>query len=791
MTNINGVLAFIILMLSHIPYSYTSDWLPINDSLSIYGVNEKYISKNTGQIIDQHGSLREDILFATSIGETSYFFGANQVSYQTFNSVISSSSDNKEDEINFNKLIGHRIDLTWIDANSCVEVFSTGELQYYENHYTPHRKTNKVPFFSELWYENLYSGVNLRYYIHENNLKYDFIVRPGSDYTQIKIKVNGATPILMQDGSIALITPTGVIQEAKPFVYQDKEEIEAFWDIDGNNISFLIPNVNPNKTLVIDPLIRSWGTYFGGNAGEFGNHSVSDSEGNVYITGTTSSLEQIATSGSYQTNLNGDRDLFLSKFNSDGVLLWSTYYGGTGTEEGGNICLDDEDNIYLAATTNSTDSISTSDAHQTHLSGGKDGMLIKFNPSGQRIWGTYFGGSGDETIYSVALDSDNGIYITGQTSSFSNVASSSAYQNELMGTSDGFLARFNEIGTLEWSTYFGGNAFDEVRSCAVGVNNDIFIFGTTTSTEGVSTSGAFQTNYGSGNFKTFLAKFSSDGQRLWSTYFGGNSSDYARGCTTDFDNNIVITGFTSSSQGIATQDAHQPMFGGGVNDAFFAKFNSSGSRLWSTYYGGEENDPAFGCITDSNNNIYLVGQTSSTQNIASTNSHQPNYGGGSWDAYLVKFDKNGSRIWGSFYGGENAEWSYSVSIDADFSLFIQGSTISDTNIATNNGHMPSRSGNYDAFLVKFNQNITNSTSIEIEKNPFHVFPNPANNTICINRSPHNSNPPIISIFNSIGVLVLQKRLEPGFSSCVEISELKNGIYWLNIDGGYSTSFLKL
>jgi hypothetical protein len=146
--------------------------------------------------------------------------------------------------------------------------------------------------------------------------------------------------------------------------------------------------------------------------------------------------------------------------------------------------------------------------------------------------------------------------------------------------------------------------------------------------------------------------------RLWGTYYGGSGSggDLGYSCSTDASGNVYLAGYTSSNTGtiIATAGSHQSTNGGGTSDAFLVKFNLSGVRQWGTYYGGAGDDLGYSCATAGAGNVYLAGYTASNTGtiLATAGSHQSTYGGGTYDAFFLKFNTSGLRLWGTYYGGQ-------------------------------------------------------------------------------------------------------------------------------------------
>ncbi|HRD37534.1 MAG TPA: hypothetical protein PLC65_02780, partial [Bacteroidia bacterium] len=150
---------------------------------------------------------------------------------------------------------------------------------------------------------------------------------------------------------------------------------------------------------------------------------------------------------------------------------------------------------------------------------------------------------------------------------------------------------------------------------------------------------------------------------LWATYFGGNNSEYIYSSSLDYSANMYVTGYTNSTNNVATVGAFQSSFLGGSQDAILFKFNSLGTLRWATYYGRAGADYGTCVVAGRANNIYFSGWTSSSSAMSTAGSHQPFFGGGSDDGFLAKFDTNGVRIWSTYYGGSGYDDAWACSLD--------------------------------------------------------------------------------------------------------------------------------
>jgi hypothetical protein len=385
----------------------------------------------------------------------------------------------------------------------------------------------------------------------------------------------------------------------------------------------------------------SFATYFGGfgtNTQAMGialDNAVSPS---IYVTGYTTSAGLESGTFIHQGTNAGLNDAFVVKFNNSGSSrTWCTYYGGADNDYAYGITLDANNNIYITGQTASTTGIASGSAYQTAISGTIDAFLAKFNSTlGSLTWATYYGGSAQDQAYGVACDGSNNPVITGQTNSINGIATTGEADTVLNGTNDAFVAQFSPGGSLNWGTYFGGPGLEQANGVVCNkLTNDISIVGNTSSTTGLATPLASQTTFG-GSQDAFVADFTTAGTLAWSTYAGGASPDYGQGICLDSFQNVVITGGTFSSAGIATAGSYQPALAGDY-DAYVIKYTPYGQKVWGTYFGGTFYDYANAVACAPNDGIVIAGFTTSTSGISTAGAAQPSNGGGTYDAFVSKF----------------------------------------------------------------------------------------------------------------------------------------------------------
>jgi hypothetical protein len=409
-----------------------------------------------------------------------------------------------------------------------------------------------------------------------------------------------------------------------------------------------ITELNPTGSALV------YSTYLGGSGGDYGYGIAVDSSGNAYVTGLTGSTNFPLVNPLQPDYGGGTNDAFVAKINSSGsALVYSTYLGGCGSDAGSSITVDGSGNAYVTGITYTfTESVNfptTPGAFQTVCGGGPDtytcwdAFVSKLNPAGSAlVYSTYLGGSLQDQGSGIAVDSSGNAYVTGLTTSI-NFPTMNPLQPVNGGGANGngtaFITELNPTGSaLVYSTYLGGSGGDAGSSIAVDGSGNAYVTGLTASTN-FPTMNPLQPANG-GTYDAFVSKLNPAGSALvYSTYLGGNGSDFGRGIAVDGSGNAYVTGTTASTN-FPTMNPLQPACGDGDSctsgDAFVTKINSSGSALaYSTYLGGSGADEGWGIAVDSSGNAYVTGNTAST-NFPTMNPLQP-ANGGTYDAFVAKF----------------------------------------------------------------------------------------------------------------------------------------------------------
>ncbi|MCS6904366.1 MAG: SBBP repeat-containing protein [Bacteroidia bacterium] len=654
--------------------------------------------QNKGQIIDTEGKVRSDILFYAQLKGVQVYFSKEKISY-VYPLHDLNSSKHKNNGL-------WRMDVEFVNANSECRISAEDAKQFYLNYYLAHKQITNIPTFGKIIYHNIYPHVDLIFYTLPNGaLKYDFIIKPGGNPQNIRLKyIEGGKTTINTQGEFIAIHPAGTLTEKAPWAYQENNtNVFSKYVFNASNqiLSFEIGNYNTSKNLVIDPVVSPWSTYYGTANIEEAYGIGTAPNGNVVVCGYTNSSVFPVLPGATQPNFGGGgEDAFVIQFNSDGTPLWATYYGGSANDRAFGVDVDNNNNIYFTGQTASSNFPGASS-----YNGGDDIFAVKLNNNGQLVWATLFGGATDDVAYEIAIDNANNLIVTGYTTGPEFPAFGGAFQNTFAGgETDAIVVKFNENGVPLWATFYGGSSKDIATSLDIDSNNNIYFVGYTLS-ENFPTQNAFQ-NSNNGEHDCFAVRLSALGQRQWATYIGGSSNDEARAISVDPNNNVIIVGWSNSTDFNVT-GGFQTTYGGN-DDAIIIKLNSNGTRLWATYAGGSSSDKAYAVTTDEVGGIYLTGETRSTNFRQFANTPGPfqvNRAGGE-DAFILELSAGGTPVNSSYYGGRQTDIGQGIAISSN-RLYICGWTISSSIRSGGNfpvpinAYQPEWAGERDAFITRF------------------------------------------------------------------------------------------
>ncbi len=598
--------------------------------------------------------------------------------------------------------------LSFVGADQNPVISTTGTLPGIVNYLygnDPEQWLTNVPTYAGLMYEQLYPGISLTYDGTQGMLKGTYLVLPGADTDVIRWQYAGVAGVQVDPATqdlrlyLSEAAESVYLTELAPLAWQEiggaQVPVEARYTVfDDQTIGFTLGSYDPNQALYVDPSIQ-YANYLGGAADESGSGIAVDSTANIYITGTTAS-ENFPTEAPLYNRPVSDvfpNDAYVTKISmSSSQLVFSTYLGGTGTDNGHDITVDASGNVYVTGHTLSPDFPVTFGTY--HLGG--DAFVTKLNTNGTALlYSTFLGGTESDLGTGIAVDASGNAYITGETSSTDFPISNAIPGHDTYGggTTDAFVTKLNADGTAAlFSTFLGGADVDRGRAIAVD-STHVYVTGATLSPTGFS--GTY-----SGSGDAFVARFTATGTPAlaYEVYLGGAGDDDP----TD----IAVRGGLAYVTGATQSDDFPYVYGlpGGTykggRDAFVTGYTSVGGLLFSTLLGGSLDDKGFGIGVDSSGNIYVAGQTQSSD-FPNVNGFQPGLNG-LQDAFLTKILVASSSVeYSSYIGGSGIDLAYDLAVSSDGSAYLTGNTNSDDfPIPINQTDKRQRGGGSDAFVVR-------------------------------------------------------------------------------------------
>ena len=453
-----------------------------------------------------------------------------------------------------------------------------GRSNYLIGDSSQHRRD--IPHFGRVVARDIYRGIDLVYYGRQGAVEYDFVVSPGADPSPIALRFQGHDSMTVDaDGDLVFRWSSRELRQNKPVIYQlpGRTPVNGSFAINADGtVGFQIDAWDRTRTLVIDPTLAV-ATYLGGSGTDLAKGVATDSNGNIYIGGSTESLNFPVSGGTYQGThgSSGLTDTFVTKINAAGTaILYSTYLGGTNRDDGRAIAVDSAGSAYVVGDTASPNFPHTSAVSTTCSSG--DGFLVKLNPAGNGLsYSMCMGTGGTDIANAVSVDSSLRAYVTG-----------------LNGATDAFVARVNAAGSaFDYFKVVGGSSYDEGFGIAADASGAVCVAGTTYSSN-FPTTNPRQAVYGGGNQDAFVVKYDASGTTVFATYLGGTGSDSGNGAGIDGSGNCYVAGQTSSAT-FPTQNAAQSTISSDGTDGFVTAYNAAGSAYtYSTYLGGSSSDSA-------------------------------------------------------------------------------------------------------------------------------------------------------------------------------------------------------
>jgi hypothetical protein len=486
-------------------------------------------------------------------------------------------------------------------ANPSPTISGQGEMMTRYSYYLgsdPEGWALNVPVYSGVVYRDLWPGIDLTFTELPGVISYVISLEEWADLDDVQFSFEGADQVTQTDPyTWTILTGLGQLRFRR-----DAHLQRAGW--------LQFPGeAKADKGLSDDPPDIRWGSFLGGGANVGDMSLARDANGNIYVAGTIGSSFLSSLPGDFDAEKMGPSLVFVSKLDPTGSrLMWSTFLGGSGSDEVADIALDGEGNPVLTGTTGSTDFPLTQGAYRTSHGGNHEAFVLELTGSyGHLAYSTLVGHGYARAL---AVDGSGRPLVAGQ--AFGDFPTSvNGYDRTYDGTGDAFVAKLSATGrALVWATFLGGNFPDEALDLALDGASRPVVVGRTRSSDFPTSSGAYDRSQNGGE-DAFLSCLTADGTGLaWSTLLGGGQDDRALAVSLDPTGRPVVSGWTASSSFPTTSGAHDRVLsaGYGQGDIFVSKLAPTGSGLtWSTFLGGAQDDVPYGLVLDDGGNVLVTG----------------------------------------------------------------------------------------------------------------------------------------------------------------------------------------
>lgn len=588
-----------------------------------------------------------------------------------------------------------------------------------------------VPLYGEIVYHDLWPGIDLVYAALGDRIKYHFVVKPGADPRNIRIRCRGASGIaLTEEGGLEVSTPLGALTDDKPLAYQWTEERRREVPMDFilnkkmGTFGFQVGEFDSGLTLFMDPAIMVYCGYIGGSGYDEARDIAVDGQGNAYITGWTDSLSSTfpVAAGPDLTYNGGKFDAFVAKVDAAGEkLLYCGYIGGAEEDLGVGIAVDGSGCAYMAGCTFSDEKsfpvtagpdLTYNGAHSGAYSG--DAFVAKITADGTAlVYCGYIGGAKQDGGFDIAVDDAGCAYVTGEVysdeQSFPIVKGPDLTFNG--AESDAFVAKVGAKGmALDYCGYIGGAEDEEGIGIFVDEGGRAYLCGWT-----FSDPSTFPVALGpclsyQGKQDCFVARVNGIGTQLeYCGYIGGAEEDMAFGIAADGAGGAYVTGYTwSDASSFPVITGPGLTYHPGGRDAFAAKVSPEGKALeYCGYIGGEDSDSGSGIAVDAWGYAYVTGVTASPEQSFPVKVGPDLTFNGGYDAFVARVSKNGTILrYCGYLGGDQNECGWDIALDGYGIPHVAGNTNSgEASFPALGGPDLTYNGGGDVFVAKVTQGL--------------------------------------------------------------------------------------
>jgi fibronectin type 3 domain-containing protein len=601
---------------------------------------------------------------------------------------------------------GHRVKVAF-EASDPVEPEGLEPLETYSNYIygpDPASWVAGAMSYREVLYRDVWPGVDVRYHFQGNDLKYDIIVGPMADPSPVGFTVKGAEGLDVGDDRLDIRLSRDLTLQDRDLVayYQGGEVVDVAFRGQGRDGYGFEVDKSEGRTLVIDPLVLPASTFLGGSYADESHDLELDAEGNVYVAGTTSSMDFPVTEGAYSETLQLS-DVVITKMDRDLTeVQWCTFIGGSAEDLVEGIELDPEGNVFVLGETKSTDLPVTAGApQQTHGNQyTRDVFVLKLSSDGTSVdYCTYLGGRFDEVPGDLKVH-EGRAYVALRADS-DDFPFGSFYARTYGGQA--VLLIINEDGTqVDSVMHWGGSRSSEPKAISVDAEGNVTVSGLTAAWDFPTTPGAYMEE-GNYNFRSFLLRCDPEAnETIFATYFGVGYVTVSE-MALDGEGNIYLVGGTlnvSALDGLPlTEGAYCTTFKG-RSDSFITKMDPKGTRIiYSTLVGSNGDDVMNDMELTADGNVVIVGHLRDGGGYDLSDGCLDPVAEGTYEGFVFILNDNGSeRVHATFMGGPFRDHVTAVEVTAEDTLMLTGHTESKGFPVTEGAFQTELAGDIDMFV---------------------------------------------------------------------------------------------
>jgi RHS repeat-associated protein len=540
-----------------------------------------------------------------------------------------------------------------------------------------------VPGYSRLSFPAVYPGVDLRYHANQSQLEYDFTLAPHAAVGAIRMHLSGlGTPRLDGQGNVQLGNgPGGAVRLAPPVAYQTvqgkRKPVQAHYvqNADGS-YGLSLGAYDPSQALTVDPILI-YGSYLGGTGTDGALAITEDAAADLFVVGQAGSSTFPTTNS---PSFNGNGDAFISEIQyATAGLVYSTFVGGSNSDIATSVAIDGSGDTYVGGVTASSNFPTTTGAYQTSNSTGTSGFVSILDDTGAVLHRTNLGGGAAAEVNALSLNGSGEVVAAGAGNS-AYPTTSGAYHTSYSGsgTAPTMSILNGTLSTLVSSTFLGGTgSAGAATALALDGSGNLYVTGTTNSTDFPTTTGALQTSFAgaSGDHDAFAVKLNGSlSSATYSTYLGGASDAAAYALVVDAAGQAVVAGQAGADLPTTT-GAYATEPGGSGAHPFVTKLAADGqSALWCTYLPGDGVGTAQALALDGLGHVVVAGQTAADDFPQVDEVGQKAYAGGT-DAFVSELTGDGSAlVYSTYLGGSGFDGAYGLVAAADHYINVVGQT---------------------------------------------------------------------------------------------------------------------